>query len=89
MWLRGRWAPTEAAAVGNHRTAPPALPSLASAAQSQGVLRHGRGRRLGPDGRARLVGVARVPPTGDALLDAFLQLPTDALAVLSAELTFA
>ena len=37
----------------------------------------------------RLVGVARVPPTGDALLDAFLQLPTDALAVLSAELTFA
>lgn len=59
----------------------PALPSLTPAAQSHGVMRHGR--RLGADGR--LVGA----PTGDALLDASLQLPTDALAVLSAELTFA
>lgn len=55
---------------------------------SDGVLRHGVGRRMQADGRARLVGVARVPRTDDALLDTFLQLPTDALAVLSAELVF-
>jgi hypothetical protein len=34
----------------------------------------------------RLAGVARVPKTGDALLDAFLMLPNDALAVLEGEL---
>ena len=55
---------------------------------SEGVLRQGDGQRLTADGRVRLAGVARVPPTGDALLDTFLMLPTDALAVLSAELTF-
>eukprot|EP00887_Chlorella_sp_A99_P001513 scaffold8.g1513.t1 len=47
---------------------------------SDGVLRHGSGQRLSADGVARLVGVARVPPTGDAFLDGFLMLPTDALA---------
>lgn len=36
----------------------------------------------------RLVGVARVPTTTDPLLNTFLMLPTDALAVLSATLTF-
>ena len=36
----------------------------------------------------RLVGVARVPTTSDPLLNTFLMLPTDALAVLSATLTF-
>lgn len=56
--------------------------------QSDGVLRHGSGQRLSADGVARLVGVARVPPTGDAFLDGFLMLPTDALAVLSVELKF-
>ena len=55
---------------------------------SEGVLRRGQGQRLRADGRARLVGVARVPSTLDPLLNAFLQLPTDALAVLSAELSF-
>ena len=55
---------------------------------SEGALRRGTGQRLRGDGRARLVGVARVPPTPDAFLNTFLMLPTDALAVLSAELTF-
>lgn len=57
--------------------------------RSEGPLRAGVGRRLSADGRVRLVGVARVPKTGDAFLDGFLMLPTDALAVLSAELCFA
>lgn len=55
---------------------------------SSGLIRRGHGRRLQADGRVRLVGVARVPKTGDAFLDGFLMLPTDALAVLSAELKY-
>jgi hypothetical protein len=34
------------------------------------------------------VGVARVPPVKDLLLDTFLMLPTDALAVMTATLEF-
>lgn len=55
---------------------------------SEGAFRSGQGRRLDGDGRARLVGVARVPRTDDAFLNSFLMLPTDALAVLSAEIEF-
>jgi hypothetical protein len=55
---------------------------------SDGELQHARGQRLNADGFAKLVGVARVPPVKDGLLDTFLMLPTDALAVLSAELKF-
>ncbi len=55
---------------------------------SEGAFRKGQGMRLGGDGRARLVGVARVPRTEDTFLNTFLMLPTDALAVLSAEIQF-
>ena len=70
-------------------TAPPlVVETVLTTEESRGVLRSGRGERMSADGRARLVGVARVPVTGDGLLDTFLMLPTDALAVLSAELKF-
>jgi hypothetical protein len=36
----------------------------------------------------RLVGTSNVPKTGDFLLDAFLMLPTDALAVMDADMIF-
>lgn len=36
----------------------------------------------------RLVGVARVPKVDDVFLKTFLMLPTDALAVMKAELVF-
>lgn len=36
----------------------------------------------------RLVGVSNVPKTGDAFMDTFLMLPTDALAIMSAEFEF-
>ena len=55
---------------------------------STGVLRKGKGTRMDASGKAKLAGVARVPKTGDAFLDNFLILPTDALAVLSADLKF-
>ena len=56
--------------------------------ESSGPIRSGVGERLNAQGKAKLVGVARVPKTGDGFLDGFLMLPTDALAVLSAELKF-
>jgi len=58
---------------------------------SSGEIHAATGRRMAPGGgAARLVGVARVPRVegGDVLLNAFLQLPTDALAVLSCEFEF-
>lgn len=52
---------------------------------SAGVIHQARGSRM-KEGRATLVGVARVPKVEDMFLNAFLFLPTDALAVMQAEL---
>lgn len=71
-----------------YRAAPLTVATTLTTEASDGVLRHGVGQRLRADGRARLVGVARVPRTTDGFLNTFLMLPTDALAVLSAELKF-
>ena len=38
--------------------------------------------------KCRLTGVADIAPTGDALIDNFLQLPTDVLAVMQSQFTF-
>ncbi|KAL4458075.1 hypothetical protein ABPG75_012940 [Micractinium tetrahymenae] len=72
-----------------YTAAPLTVTTTLTTESSDGQLRHGTGQRLAADGRAKLVGVARVPTTGDAFLDTFLMLPTDCLAVLSAELKFA
>ena len=70
-------------------TAPPLVVSTKlTTGESSGPIRSGVGERLNAQGKAKLVGVARVPKTGDGFLDGFLMLPTDALAVLSAELKF-
>ena len=42
---------------------------------------------LQEDGKAKLVGVAIIPVTGNNFLDRFLNLPNEALAVLKCELT--
>lgn len=47
-----------------------------------GELTRYTGSRLGEDGVAFLVGVARVPVTDDGFVDALLSLPTDAVAEL-------
>jgi hypothetical protein len=44
------------------------------------------GTSLDGQGRGVLVGIATVPPTGEAWLDRFLQLPDEALAVLRCRL---
>ncbi|KAL6775788.1 hypothetical protein ACKKBG_A18480 [Auxenochlorella protothecoides x Auxenochlorella symbiontica] len=48
----------------------------------------GKGEALKANGSARLAGTATVPRTPDGALNAFLDLPTEALAVLSTHLTF-
>ena len=48
----------------------------------QGQRHQAKGQRMGPAGQALLVGVATVPPTGEAWLDRFLGLPNEALAML-------
>ena len=53
----------------------------------RGRLHEAHGQRVGPDGQALLVGVATVPPTGEAWLDRFLGLPNEALALMRCRLT--
>lgn len=56
---------------------------------SSGELFSRQGQRLSANGHVELVGVAKVPKTeDDTFLDTFLMLPTDALAILSAEIKF-
>jgi hypothetical protein len=40
---------------------------------------------INENGRLKLVGIAVVPPTGSQLLDIFLGLPNEALAILNCE----
>ena len=44
------------------------------------------GNVINANGRTKLVGIAVVPPTGNKILDAFLGLPNEALAVLNCEI---
>ena len=76
------------AAAGRALYAPPDL-QIACELSSDVVQghRHGAsGRPRSADGRTRLVGIARVEPCGDALLDRFLGLPDEALAVLECQI---
>lgn len=74
--------------VGPLYKAPPLIvKTTLTSESSNGRLRQGVGKRLsGTD--VRLVGVAEVPKTGDLFVDTFLFLPTDALAIMSADLVF-
>ena len=77
------------AAAGRALYAPPDL-QIACELSSDVVQghRHGAsGRPRSADGRARLVGIARVEPCGDPWLDRFLGLPDEALAELHCRLS--
>jgi len=58
-----------------------------TSADSQGRRHRARGQALDAAGSGVLVGVATVPPSGDAWLDRFLGLPDEALAVLRCRIT--
>ena len=49
-------------------------------------LHQAEGIVLQENGRTKLVGVAIIPPTGNKLLDFFLGLPNEALAILQCEI---
>lgn len=53
----------------------------------EGHRHRAQGSPLDPEGGARLVGIARVEPCGDAWLDRFLGLPDEALAMLECRIT--
>lgn len=73
---------------------PPALQvkTILSTESVLGKFQSADGSRFSSDGtssgllKGRLVGIAEVPPTGDWLLDTFLQLPSEAFALLAADL---
>ena len=52
----------------------------------KGKLHEGKGLVLQKNGKAKLVGIAIIPPTGNKILDTFLDLPNEALAELQCEI---
>ncbi len=76
-----------------YHAAPLSIVTRLSSEGSSGRMLRGSGERLRgveamAGGRVKLAGVASVPKTGDGFLDSFLMLPSEALAVLSAEIQF-
>ena len=52
----------------------------------KGKLLEGKGRVIQENGKTKLVGISIIPPTGNNILDAFLDLPNEALAELECEI---
>ncbi|KAI3508228.1 hypothetical protein L1887_23234 [Cichorium endivia] len=75
--------------VGSIYKAPPLLvETLLTSEESKGNLRSGNGERLNEQGKCKLVGVATVEQIDDFLMNSFLDLPTECLAILNATITF-
>ena len=70
-----------------YRAPPLKIETTLTTGTSQGVSFRAEGQSL-LNGRGKLVGVASVPATQDPWLNAFLRLPTEALAQLAVELRF-
>ncbi|XP_074291214.1 uncharacterized protein LOC141617986 [Silene latifolia] len=74
--------------IGTIYKAPPLLVTTNLTSEgSEGEIRKGRGKRMDKNGECQLVGVARVDPINDILMDTFLSLPTECLALLNATLS--
>ncbi len=52
----------------------------------KGKLHEGKGFTLQENGKAKLVGISTITPTGNKFLDKFLNLPNEALAELQCEI---
>ncbi|QHN92518.1 uncharacterized protein DS421_17g584450 [Arachis hypogaea] len=52
--------------------------------ESKGDIKSGKWKRLDEEGNCRLVGVAKIDPIDDSLMNFFLALPTECLADLNA-----
>ncbi|CAL9204277.1 unnamed protein product [Musa hybrid cultivar] len=76
--------------VGSIYRAPPLMvETTLTSEESRGSMRAGRGERMDEEGRCKMVGVAVVDPINDALMDAFLGLPTECIAILNAKISIA
>lgn len=96
--LEGHWQPASGAVelafeacfrfavAGLYRAPDLRVATLLSTGLAEGRRHRVEGRRLDGEGRGVLVGIARVEPCGDPLLDRFLGLPDEALAVLRCRL---
>ncbi|RZR93473.1 hypothetical protein BHM03_00021986 [Ensete ventricosum] len=74
--------------VGSIYRAPPLMvETTLTSEESRGTMRAGRGERMDEEGRCKLVGVALVDPIDDALMNAFLRLPTECIAMLNAKIS--
>jgi hypothetical protein len=97
--LQGHWQPDTGAVelafrarfrfslAGLYRAPDLLVATQLSSGEVVGRRHRASGSRLDGDGRGVLVGVARVEPSGDPLLDRFLGLPDEALAVLRCRLS--
>lgn len=74
-------------AVGLYRAPDLVVATTLTTGSVQGRRHSGRGQPLDAAGRAVLVGVAPIAPSGDPLLDRFLGLPDEALARLICRFT--
>lgn len=67
-----------------YRAPPLVVVTVLTSDESKGEMRSGKGQRMDKEGKCRLVGVARVDPIDDFLMNTFLQLPTECIAELNA-----
>lgn len=69
-----------------YKPPPMLVETLLTTEEAKGEMRNGRGQRLDSEGCCRLVGVATVERINDFFLNAFLDLPTECLADMSAKI---
>tara|TARA_B100000579_G_scaffold130981_1_gene105690 strand:+ start:1597 stop:2127 length:531 start_codon:yes stop_codon:yes gene_type:complete len=60
--------------------------TLLGTSNVKGKLLEGKGLALQKNGKTKLVGISKIPPTGNKILDTFLGLPNEALAELQCEI---
>ncbi|GAB4858659.1 hypothetical protein Ancab_010131 [Ancistrocladus abbreviatus] len=74
--------------VGIGYKVPVPVETLLTSEESRGMHTRAKGRRLGKDGRCRLVGVARLDPLKDNYIDALFGLPAELVTEMNAIISF-
>ncbi len=62
------------------------IKTLLETGKVKGALHHAEGLKIQNDGMARLVGISVIQPSGNKILDRFLGLPNEALAILECKI---
>jgi hypothetical protein len=75
------------ASAGSFYTPPPLrVKTILTTEGATGQFQSAEGARFTDGQRGKLVGIAKVPKTGEWIMDTFLQLPNEAFALLTADL---